>query len=474
MPTKYNSTSSKNYSPFWWWVLIDLLLLSMVVAVGTLGIYLFSVNKPRLSVAEEVPIAVPSPGDVISVSDTGAKVVWVDPATVQTPTPIPIEYASAAAPNIPEESSNIAQRYTTVLLLGIDRRPHETGPFRTDTMILVVVDKLNKKVGMLSIPRDLWVQIPGYGDDRINTAYVHGEAKLSGSGIDMVKRTVQYNFGVPVDYYALVNFQGFRDGIDAFGGVEIEVSQSIRDDAFPDDNYGYDPLYIPAGLQVMDGDTALKYARSRHGSSDFARAQRQQQLLVAVRDRALQIDVISKLPQLTATVRGNFETDMPVDTMISLIQLGNQIDSANITHRVIDTSVVKLTVTASGASILWPNWDKINALVEDVYPAKDRVGGILAEEARILVQNGTSNPLLIDQVANYLTRQNVQIIGYSPAARAEYPYTLVVDFGGTKTRSVMELTEWLSIAPEHILWQPASDQLDILLIIGNDFCGEVK
>jgi LCP family protein required for cell wall assembly len=157
-----------------------------------------------------------------------------------------------------------------ILVLGVDQRPGERGPWRTDTMIVVSVDPVSKSAGMLSLPRDLWVEIPGYGQDRINTAYVVGDLnKFPGGGPALAKKTVQYNLGEPIHYYVRVNFLAFQKLIDLIGGVDIYVEQEINDPTYPDMNYGYDPLHIPAGWQHLDGALALKYARTRHASSDF-------------------------------------------------------------------------------------------------------------------------------------------------------------------------------------------------------------
>jgi LCP family protein required for cell wall assembly len=163
-------------------------------------------------------------------------------------------------------------------------------------MLVVSVDPESKSAGMLSMPRDLWVEIPGDGMDRINTAYMYGDLNQSpGGGPALAKKTVQYNLGEPIHYYVRVNFQVFQQVIDLMGGVDIYVEHDINDPLYPDMNYGYDPLRIPSGWQHMDGALALKYARTRHGSSDFERMHRQQQVMLAVRDKVTQLQLLPKL-----------------------------------------------------------------------------------------------------------------------------------------------------------------------------------
>ena len=171
-----------------------------------------------------------------------------------------------------------------VLLMGIDRREGEPGPWRTDTMILFSLDPINKTASMLSIPRDLWVPLPGYNThERINSAYVYGELyAYPGGGGEYAKRAVQYNLGVPVDYYVRIDFRGFEAAIDTIGGIDIDVAERIVDNEYPTPDYGTMRLVIEPGPQHMDGDLALKYARTRHGNAggDIDRAPRQQQVIM--------------------------------------------------------------------------------------------------------------------------------------------------------------------------------------------------
>ncbi len=169
-----------------------------------------------------------------------------------------------------------------LLLLGIDRRPGETGlGYRTDTMMLVSLDPKTHSVGLLSIPRDLYVQLPGYSaPQRINTALALGELQRAGYGPTLAMQTVQYNLGMPINDYVIADFNALIKLVDSIGGIDVDVPAPIADYDFPDMGYGYDPLILSAGLQHMDGYTAQKYARTRHGDSDFDRARRQQQVLV--------------------------------------------------------------------------------------------------------------------------------------------------------------------------------------------------
>ena len=191
--------------------------------------------------------------------------------------------SSAPKPNAP----NIAAgERVNVLFLGIDRRPSEKCPCRTDTMMLATLDSKTLSAAVVTIPRDLYVPIPEVGENRINTANFYGEQyKYPGGGPALAKKAVEYNLGRRVHYYVLVDFGGFRRAIDALGGIDIDVPRVIDDPMYPDENFGYKPIHIPAGRVHMNGEVALEYARTRHLDSDFGRSKRQVQVLLAVLER---------------------------------------------------------------------------------------------------------------------------------------------------------------------------------------------
>ena len=256
-----------------------------------------------------------------------------------------------------------------ILLLGVDRRPQEAGPCRTDTMIVVTVDPATNAAGMLSIPRDLYVEIPGYGLHRINEAHFKGDlGGYPGGGPALAKETVQYNLGIPVHYYIRVNFQGFRDIIDALGGITVEVEREIWDDRYPDENYGYMTIHIPAGVQQMDGEMALRYARTRHNGSDFVRLRRQQEVLFAIREKALSLDLVPRLPELFSTMGYTVDTDLGPEEVLALAQIARQIEKEDVKSAVIDeTMAVSVILPDTGANVLYPLRDKIAEVVEEIF-----------------------------------------------------------------------------------------------------------
>jgi LCP family protein required for cell wall assembly len=182
-----------------------------------------------------------------------------------------------------------------VLLLGNDARAGESDISNTDTMILLSFDTQNQTLGLLSLPRDLWVPIPGFGyETRINTAYPLGETYgYEGGGPQLAMDTVSSFIGQPVKYYARVNFQGFVELIDMIGGVDVNVPFTIYDDQYPTEDYGVQLFYLEAGQQHLDGETALKYVRTRNVDDDYGRAGRQQQVIRAVADKVLRSDMLT-------------------------------------------------------------------------------------------------------------------------------------------------------------------------------------
>jgi len=259
--------------------------------------------------------------------------------------------------------------FTNVLLLGLDRGSDPTMPARTDTMILASVDTRTRHIVMVSIPRDLWVDIPGYGEGRINTAYYLGEYyALKGSGPALAMKTVAAALDVPVDYYVTVDFDGFVSAIDAIGGLDIDVPKDVRRYAYID---GQDSsvIAIPAGSQHMDGATTLTYVRSRFGTTDYERMRRQQQVLLAARSKVLGLQIpVGRYPALFSSLGGAIKTDLPVTKMFSLAAFAIQMDSKAITHVVIDESIAHTVIRPSGAMVEVPDWDKLHALVRNALP----------------------------------------------------------------------------------------------------------
>lgn len=366
-----------------------------------------------------------------------------------------------------------------ILLLGIDRRAIEQGPCRTDTMIVVSVDPEAKSVSMLSIPRDLWVLIPDYNvHNRINAAHLLGDAEdYPGGGPALAKKTVQYLLGVPIHYYVRINFSGFEQIVDMLGGITINVEERIYDDKFPDENYGYMTVDIPAGIQKMDGKTALQYARVRHGSSDLTRARRQQQVIVAIKDKALSMDIpLSNLPKVLRTLGDSVDTDLTLSEMEALARLAREIRPESLRAGVIDETMTRATKTPEGWDVLIGDPEKISRLAKELFPEPARNGVstekpvdmLIEEAAKIEVQNGTMTKGLAEMTANYLSKQGYQVVGFSNADRFDYAQTVIIAYAN-KPHTLASLIELLGVAPQNVRHEQIDVGVDIRIILGADY-----
>lgn len=378
------------------------------------------------------------------------------------------------------------QEPINILLLGIDQRPGEKGSYRTDTMILVNIDPKTGNIGMLSMPRDLWVTVPTAlpRETRINSAHFIGDSdpNYEGDGPTLAKETVSLFMGQPVHYYVRINFEGFRALLEEIGCLDIDVPYTIDDPEFPNDSYGFDPFFIEAGQYCMDADTVLKYARTRHQDTDFGRMRRQQQVLVAVKDKVLSTDelprLISRMPALLSALSDSLQTDMPMSQQITLANLARKLNTDNVRQLLIDGSMVEATILNSGAYVLMPKLDLIRPAVDAFFnpqaapppsPDDDLRVELERESARIAVLNGTSTPELALQVGEWLTGQGFVVVGYGEADRTDYAQTQIIDYGG-KPFTLQELIDLFAIVDENIRPGAGSnEQADIQLIIGADF-----
>jgi LCP family protein required for cell wall assembly len=384
-----------------------------------------------------------------------------------------------------------------ILVLGIDQRPGEPIACRTDTMILVSVNPKDMTASLLSIPRDLWVPIrhPKHPEDRINTAHYWGEVEnYPGGGPELAKDTVQYNFGVPVHYYLRINFSGFEQIIDRIGGIEIDVPVTIHDTLYPAPDLSYMTFHIDAGRQFLDGATALKYARTRQGGGDgdFTRMQRQQQVILAIRDRVLSLpnlpQLLPQLPQLYRDMGDSIETDIPPQMMFTLAMWGQRIKGESIRMETIDRRMTYDFWTNDGRLVLAYDREKARPIVESLFtdPTPEAAASdtnhaerLEAENARVAVYNGTSTEGLATAVASFLNLQGINTVHVGNADRFDYPRTLISVYSD-KPATVDWLSEWLiGIGiPEPILQsrsaQPerAETEVDISITIGAYFPAE--
>ncbi len=319
-----------------------------------------------------------SSGDVTNlVFDVLMMTAWITSPTERPPeavgvgTPMPDGARVPETPrfdasqiDVPEWSS---KERVNVILLGTDRRDNEAGVTRTDTLLIVSIDPVAKSAGILSLPRDLWVNIPGYGFERINSAFEIGEIQKKGGGPELLRKTIEGLLGVPIHHYALVGFAGFRKVVDQLGGVVVDVERPFRDDEFPSGNYGVRRIVFQTGLQVLDGETALWYVRSRHADSDFGRNRRQRQFLLAVRQQALQLNMITKAPAMLSSIMDSVKTDLRTTEILSLARVAKDVETSKLVSRAIDETMVNSWMTPGGAAVLLPEPAAIRQVVQEVF-----------------------------------------------------------------------------------------------------------
>ncbi len=261
-----------------------------------------------------------------------------------------------------------------ILVLGIDQREGVTDPARTDTMLLFTLDRQANAAGMLSINRDLWVKIPGgQREGKINTAHFLGEVEHApGGGPALAMQTVQATFDVPVQYYLRLNFTAFEKLIDLIGGIDLNVPETIDDPNYPDAAFGYDPFHIDAGWQHLDGRTALKYARTRATpGSDLDRVKRQQQVILAVRDKLLKEkrlpQLVTQIGSLLSLYSGSIQTNLTPGQLQELIEFAARIDRDKIHAVTLDEQSIEEYFTPDGQDALLLRPGAIERIRDQLY-----------------------------------------------------------------------------------------------------------
>jgi len=312
------------------------------------------------------------------IQEPSQKISYLVSAPNATPTatpfqpidPTPTYLPSKSKTNVPENKKNennnpndlvptlsTSSDQINILLLGSDQRPFDGG-FRTDTIILLILKPSQGTASMVSFPRDLYVNIPYHGENRINTAMVVG-------GFPLLNDTLEINFGVRAQHYVMVNFWAFVQTIDSLGGIDVHVSTPLTDH-----REGYGQFTIPAGTVHMDGDTALWYARSRYSSSDFARTRRQQEVIRAIFERLLSLNAIERAPEIYDIYSKNVTTDLSLGDITPLIPLAIKLtDPSRMQNYLIDPSYVTPWTTPGGAQVLLPNRYAIQGLLRQAIGA---------------------------------------------------------------------------------------------------------
>ncbi len=371
-----------------------------------------------------------------------------------------------------------------VLVMGLDYRDWEAdeGPARSDTMMLLTLDPVTKTAGLLSIPRDLWVNIPGFGQDKINNAYFLGEAnRLPGGGPELASRTVEEFLGIEIHYWAQIDFTAFVQFVDYIGGVKLDIQYPIKVSLIGSNK----KVKLEPGIQVLPGEIALAYARNRtEGDGDFSRAQRQQEVVLAMRRQLVRTDIdIQKI--FLGNPRGvwdifadNIQTNIPFIDAFSLGKLALQINPEQITQHVIaPPEYVTHAFSPDGLSILKPITQNIRILRDEMFTPSGIVGPgavgadpavlMQSEAAKLGVYNGSTITGLAGLTDEYLRGLNVNVVEVGNADRV--PSTTIYDYTGNPY-TVQYLVNLMGIQPTRIFnsFDPASS-IDVAIVLGDEW-----
>jgi LCP family protein required for cell wall assembly len=418
-------------------------------------------------------------------------------------TPVVVDYQDAA-PATPEPFLSQDVEYPTwdgasrinILFVGFRGGESTYGdcPFCTDTLILLTIDPVTKTAGMLSIPRDMWVNIPGFGYSRINTAWSLGRgSKLPGGGPALTMKTISHFIGVPVDYYVQVDFDTFVDVIDLLGGVDVYNDEDLLLDPVAHGKDFPKVRLTCCGDRHLNGRTALAYARCRHSEQgckdgDFGRAQRQQKVIFAIRDKVLDPQtfptLLAQAPELYSAFSEGIHTNMPLDDALKLAVMARDIPRDQIKNAVIDNKMVVFDNVMLGgvrASIIRPIPDKIRILRDQIFTTSgplsplaegDAASLMQADAVKVRVLNGTTSPKLDTKTGDYLAHQGLLATEFGTTKA--YSRTTIILYS-PKLYALKFLIDTLGITSStQILIKPdPTETVDIEIRLGKDWINKL-
>ncbi len=381
-----------------------------------------------------------------------------------------------------------------ILLLGAAGK-HNPGGNLTDTIMVMSIDTKNKKVALLSLPRDLYVNIPNTQMfTKINSLYQIGLSQ--NIGIGPIKETVEKITGIAINYYLAVDFDGFKKIIDDIGGVNVISERDLYDTSYPGPNYSYETFSLSKGFHTLDGKVALQYVRERHSDpeGDFGRAKRQQQVIQAVKSKLFSMGTFfnaGRLNDILNTLGDNIKTDISLEEIGSFINLSKNVDTQNINNVVADAwkpdSLLKVSHVAVGdvmAFILLPrvgNYSEVKDLAQNIFnqaELKKREQSITDEKASIVIINRSSDNQLANKVRKLLTDnlnlKNVRI-GQEINKDALFNKTTVSDnSSGSKIFTTDELIKKLPAVLSTQDNSETTSKADLVVTLGEDLVSAYK
>lgn len=408
----------------------------------------------------EVPIPTPTKSGAIRPTSTPPSIAEDLPTP---PTALPTAVATIEAP----------AAVTNIVLAGNDVRWPQGG--RTDALIIVSINRETKKVALLSLPRDLYVYIPGWTMNRINLALPHGHgADYPGGGGGLLADTIEYNFGLSIDHYVRVGFDTFTQIVDTLDGVEVVVNCPITDwrlkspELDPSIEENWERFTLEPGLHQMDGDLALWYARSRRSTNDFDRGRRQQQLARALLARGVDLELVDDVPELWNAFRESIETDLSLSEIVSLAALAPAVNDNGVQHLLLPAEAFKAwRVPITGEAVQLPQWDSAGETFEQLVqpPLLNR-----GDRPPLIAEVVTDDSILFRQAAENLNWHGIQAI-HQVSQETPPLETQISYHHSTLKGSFHWLVAWLfGLQPEEIaLEQGASSPYDYHIVLGRDF-----
>ncbi|MDX2138407.1 MAG: LCP family protein [Chloroflexota bacterium] len=399
-----------------------------------------------------------------------ASFVYVGRAQDITPTPSPDD-----TPDAMVLASEGGYDITNYLLLGSDT-PNPNNSGRTDVMVVVSVNHTQQTASLLSIPRDLYVYVPGHMMTRINTTYAYGEQATDGGGYTLLRETIAYNLGLTVDYYARVNFSSFREIIDSLGGIDVSVDCGIQDwrlkspelDPQVEDNW--ELFTLPIGVHELDGNLALWYARSRRTSSDFDRGRRHQVILRAVLARVRSLGLLEQMTELYPQVMEIVETDIPPQEIARLIPLATSLTSSQIASYTFTPNVdVRSWRAPDGASVQAPVRDAIGRLMQ-LFLTPPTEFQLRREQPRIEIVNASGFDDLGVVAAERLAWEGFAVTLADETLRYQNRTTIIDYTGHSKGSSLALIQDVMRVPTDDVSVTPDPERrVDFRITLGGTY-----
>lgn len=449
----------------------------------------FFTNTPRPM--DPLQVTLPAINTAIPTAESISTSAPTDiPAMSATPRPLPTLFVFGSAPAdlqaptaIPTPVEYVDRRgydLMNIVLLGNDEELSDDNFIRTDTMIIVSINRTTGTVAMLGLPRDLYVYIPGWTMQRLNLAYQRGASVgWTDGGFGLLRQTILYNFGINVHYYAMVNLTGLKAVIDTLGGVEVAVDCAILNlpligaevPAAATRVTEEGSYLLPVGVYGMNGAEALWYARARDNAIEFDRQRRQMQLLRAIWREARDRGLLTNAPALWGEIQPYLETNLTFEDLIGLLPIALNLDPRGIENfnfrRLYHTTPWQ---PPDGVNVQLPIYDTIRPMLEDFYspPTESQVR---LEGARIRIYNGTTNPDWDRVASDRLGYSGFVASANGTADTTDYADTILIDYTGqSKGSSLQDIARLLNVRPENIRIQPDPNrEVDFEVILGASY-----